>query len=381
MSHEIGHNLGATHDPSGATIMSSSLVLSDVWSAQSKSTVNATLSGFNFLDDCSTMGIPVADFFMDKQVVCPGSPIILEDQSTYGATRTWDIENGTPKTSTESKPAITFSTAGEYDIKLTSMNSAGSDEIIKTIQVVDGTAQTCTPTAVTGTGGISEFSFKEINSISTLANVSGKYEDFTCSQIAAVETGELLTPTITLEGISYLSFYADFNGNGSFDNTEIIDDYVVQADGRYMVNLQLPANILPNQLLTLRIITSNNIITNACQTPGAGQVEDYGIYVIGDSVEGCTDPTATNYNPQANTDNGTCIFAAPSSWYRDLDGDGYGDFNDPILASTAPAGYVELGGDCDDTNPSVFPGATEVCDNLDNDCNCLLYTSPSPRDS
>ena len=36
--------------------------------------------------------------------------------------------------------------------------------------------------------------------------------------------------------------------------------------------------------------------------------------------------------------------------------------------------------DCDDADASSYPGAEEVCDGADNDCDCLLYTSPSPRD-
>ncbi|WNZ61447.1 putative metal-binding motif-containing protein [Myxococcus sp. MxC21-1] len=32
------------------------------------------------------------------------------------------------------------------------------------------------------------------------------------------------------------------------------------------------------------------------------------------------------------------------------------------------AGYVEVGGDCNDGNPFTYPGATELCDGLDNNC-------------
>jgi hypothetical protein len=56
-------------------------------------------------------------------------------------------------------------------------------------------------------------------------------------------------------------------------------------------------------------------------------------------------------------------------WYRDGDGDGFGD---PRFASRfcdPPDGFVESNRDCDDTDPGVHPHADEVCDDIDNDCN------------
>ncbi len=61
----------------------------------------------------------------------------------------------------------------------------------------------------------------------------------------------------------------------------------------------------------------------------------------------------------------------PSMWYRDLDGDGFGD-----VATTHPygvmchplPGWVSDATDCDDDEPASFPGNPEICDGLDNDC-------------
>ena len=39
------------------------------------------------------------------------------------------------------------------------------------------------------------------------------------------------------------------------------------------------------------------------------------------------------------------------------------------MVCSIPPGYVSDNSDCDDTNTSVNPGATEYCNNLDNDCN------------
>ncbi len=55
------------------------------------------------------------------------------------------------------------------------------------------------------------------------------------------------------------------------------------------------------------------------------------------------------------------------SWYVDGDGDGYGT-ESSVIACEQPKGYAALGGDCDDDDAAVNPGASEVCDGLDNDC-------------
>ncbi|WP_367391080.1 HYR domain-containing protein [Lewinella sp. LCG006] len=64
-------------------------------------------------------------------------------------------------------------------------------------------------------------------------------------------------------------------------------------------------------------------------------------------------------------------------WYKDTDGDGYSD-GQTLVQCAQPVGYeraiylTTIGGDCDDDNDNVYPGGTEICDNLDNNCDTQI---------
>ncbi len=57
---------------------------------------------------------------------------------------------------------------------------------------------------------------------------------------------------------------------------------------------------------------------------------------------------------------------------RDTDGDGFGLALDALCLCNPTSNYrATVGGDCDDSRTDVNPGATEVCDGRDNDCNAV----------
>jgi hypothetical protein len=84
---------------------------------------------------------------------------------------------------------------------------------------------------------------------------------------------------------------------------------------------------------------------NADIHPGADEVCN----LIDDNCDGTKDDTDT-------------------TWYSDADGDGYGDDATAVVTCEPPTGTVTQGGDCDDTNVSIYPGAEEACNALDDDC-------------
>jgi len=57
-----------------------------------------------------------------------------------------------------------------------------------------------------------------------------------------------------------------------------------------------------------------------------------------------------------------------TTFYADADADGFGAIQYPVVACTQPEGFVATADDCDDLNLEIRPGAIEICDEIDNDC-------------
>ena len=55
-------------------------------------------------------------------------------------------------------------------------------------------------------------------------------------------------------------------------------------------------------------------------------------------------------------------------WYVDLDGDGYGNETVTIEACEQPENYAPNKWDCNESDSTIHPGAAELCDYIDNDC-------------
>ena len=150
----------------------------------------------------------------------------------------------------------------------------------------------------------------------------------------------------------------DNNCSGTVDDEEIVPDYQTYADddGDGFGD-------------------AGTVVTD-CQTPD-GFVLDAGDC---DDSNAAVNPAAAELCDGIDND---CFGGIDNDaqdeleWYQDVDEDGYGG-GDPIYSCVAPEGstYVNLGGDCDESDPEINPGADEICDTLDNDCNGEVDDDP-----
>ena len=111
----------------------------------------------------------------------------------------------------------------------------------------------------------------------------------------------------------------------------------------------------------------NSSAQTLCQNPGVGYVT-----VGGDcnDADPLINPNATEICDGIDND---CDGIADDSliftmYYVDADGDGFGDEATGIESCSQPQNTITIGGDCDDANDQIYPGATEICDAVDNDC-------------
>jgi hypothetical protein len=108
--------------------------------------------------------------------------------------------------------------------------------------------------------------------------------------------------------------------------------------------------------------------SSTLQNPSVSQVSSLngGVYTVTVAVSGDCMGTATT----------TVSVSTNAIYYADADGDGYGDAASTIQSCLTVAGYVTDNTDCNDDPLSngfnIHPGATEICNNIDDNCNGLI---------
>jgi hypothetical protein len=118
----------------------------------------------------------------------------------------------------------------------------------------------------------------------------------------------------------------------------------------------------------------------ACEQPegsvdNAGDCDDLDPAVNPDALEVCdgADNDCDGESDGPDTADATV-------WYIDYDSDGFGSTAYSQTACDAPDGYVADDSDCDDTDSETWPGAWELCDGADDDCDSTVDEDALDKD-
>ncbi|MBI2967723.1 MAG: PKD domain-containing protein [Bacteroidetes bacterium] len=270
---------------------------------------------------------PVPDFGADKTETCNG--LINFYDSSYNVPTTWYWDFGDGGSSLLKNPSHTYTTDGNYSVKLKSCNGFGCDSITKYNYISAYNLGTGPINASCAPGtlypytyyGLFNVTFNTINNTST----SGTgYQDYTCDYSTSVIKGmsyaiSVKTGTVYDEDVRV---WIDYNNNGTFSGSELIfsSDNVVQ---NHSGTISIPSSAVENVPIRMRVLGDDSYSAYApCTTAYYGQFEDYTVTVQPNTYPPDAKFTANNIVSCSGTvtfyDSSAFI---PTSWLWDF-GDG-----------------------------------------------------------
>lgn len=300
-AHETGHNLGAQHDAGTGYIMATSI--NPTYTTFSAASITyftnyLALSYVNCLSLCNTVS-PVAQFNASVTNICANNNVTFTNYSVGQVTGiSWAFQDGTPATSTDQAPVVTFSTPGLKTVTLTATNANGSNSITKKVFVGDALTGAGCRTNITGSSqltGLLSFGLQNIRSSAPTVYLNGHYFDYTCANTTSLDPGTTYTATADVgyyysgfDVYSRLQLFIDYNGDGDFLDTD--EAVYTDPDCRQKVitfTFATPAIITAmDKYLRLRVVARacGLAATNGCSLPTSGAiVEDYAVFFTSSS--------------------------------------------------------------------------------------------------
>ncbi|WP_264560492.1 T9SS type A sorting domain-containing protein [Flavobacterium sp. N2270] len=311
---------------------------------------------------------PVADFTASATTICVGESITFTDTSTnLPFVWSWTFTGGTPSSSTDQNPVITYNTAGTYEVELVATNFNGSDTETKTAFITVSAYPTITgttPAARCDAGTVTLQATASTGTISWFANATGG---------TALGTGtSFTTPSLS----TTTTYYVEVANNGCISGRTAV---IATINTTPTISGTTPASRCGSGTVTLQATASAGTIqwftastggtvlfTGAnYTTPSLTTTTSYYVQV---SQNGCTSPrteviatineipTITGTTPASRCDSGTVTLQATASigtisWY------------------TASSGGTALGTGTSFTTPSLSTTTTYYVESATATCN------------
>lgn len=253
-----------------------------------------------------------------------------------------------------------------------------------------------------------------ITNVSTVFNSSTNLRNLTGSTLTIAQCKQVNLLTLYNQGTTtnhgHITFDPSNLASASITQLGTLTNHGIMVNSSFPVGLPLVSNpglfserIMGNHCTNVAITNflsgSKTNITNA---PTSGIFTDMALTISA----GTLNWTANTFIPNAScvglsvlfldVKNDMCIskvipifFQNPITtstlYFLDNDGDGFGNLTISQYACSSPLGYVTNATDCNDNNPSIYPGAPVLCDGLDRNCdgntevvmdNTHTYTPP-----
>ena len=110
-------------------------------------------------------------------------------------------------------------------------------------------------------------------------------------------------------------------------------------------------------------------LDNDCNgTIPTDEIDDDGDGYVECSIDGSTGWQGAPITDGDDCDDTNSDYFNIQTWYLDFDGDGFGNASFPINSCAQPASYIIDSSDCLDSDDTVYPSATELCDGQMNSC-------------
>ncbi len=208
------------------------------------------------------------------------------------------------------------------------------------------------------------------------------------------------TTTLALTGVQGYNFYADTDGDGFGDPA--VSQLSCTQPANYVSNNtdcnDSNVNVHPGQTEICNGLDDNCVggIDEGVQTTFYRDLDADGFGNPAVTQLSCSQPTGyvlnntdcndanANVRPTATeicnsldddcdnlTDDADPSISGQPTWYADADSDGHGNPAVSQLSCTQPTGYVASNDDCAPATAAIFPGQTEICNSLDDDCDGL----------